>query len=84
MRKYFVGGNWKCNLMKSQVTSLVNQLNGVTVNAARNQVVIAPVFTQLDYVKTTLSNHIQVSAQNVSLTGTGAFTGEIRYVCFLI
>merc|ERR1711957_124620 len=77
MRKNFVGGNWKCNLMKNQVTSLVKQLNGCTVNAARTDVVVAPVFTQLEYVKSQLNNGIQVSAQNVSLTGTGAFTGEI-------
>ena len=36
MRKCFVGGNWKCNLMRNQVETLVKQLNGVTVNTARN------------------------------------------------
>jgi triosephosphate isomerase len=40
-------------------------------------VVVAPVSMHLGLVQETLNKNIQVSAQNVSLTGTGAFTGEI-------
>lgn len=41
------------------------------------EVVVAPTFLNLEYVKTNLVNNIQVSAQNCSLTGFGAYTGEI-------
>jgi len=63
--------------MQNQVVSLVNQLNSVTVNTARNDVVVAPVSMHLGFVQEHLNKHMQVSAQNVSLTGTGAYTGEI-------
>jgi len=63
--------------MRSQVVSLVKQLNSVTVNTARNDVVVSPVSIHLDYVLQNLNKGINVASQNVSLTGTGAFTGEI-------
>jgi triosephosphate isomerase len=38
---------------------------------------VSPTFIHLDYVASNISNGIQVSAQNCSLTGSGAYTGEI-------
>jgi triosephosphate isomerase (TIM) len=40
-------------------------------------VVVSPTFLHLDYAKKNLNANIKVSAQNCSLTGNGAFTGEI-------
>jgi triosephosphate isomerase len=40
-------------------------------------VVVSPTFLHLDYVKNHVAQPVLVSAQNCSLTGNGAFTGEI-------
>lgn len=79
MRRLFVGGNWKCNLMMGQAKGLVAQLNKLKINNNAMQLCVSPVFTQLQYVAENLQKDIIVSSQNLSLTGQGAFTGEISY-----
>lgn len=58
--KFFVGGNWKCNGTISEVTDLVQQLNkgGAPQDV---EVVVAPTFLHLDYVKNNLKSPYQVS-----------------------
>mmetsp|Transcript_28263 Transcript_28263/g.72058 ORF Transcript_28263/g.72058 Transcript_28263/m.72058 type:complete len:296 (-) Transcript_28263:147-1034(-) len=78
--KFFVGGNWKANGTLDSVTMLCQDLNkGADSFDTQNvDVVVAPTHVHLSTVKTLLdTRHYHISAQNVWLKGTGAFTGEI-------
>lgn len=74
--KFFVGGNWKCNGTKESITKLVSDLNSATLEADVD-VVVSPPFIYIDQVKSSLTNRIEVSAQNCWVGKGGAFTGEI-------
>jgi len=75
-RRPFIGGNWKCNGTKASIDQLVKKLNANKVPQTVDAVV-APTFLHLDYVLRSLDKGYQVSAQNASSTGTGAYTGEV-------
>lgn len=74
-RKFFVGGNWKCNGSVSKVNELVGILNksSITSNA---EVVVAPPGLYLQSVAGSLRGDVKVAAQDCWVTGNGAFTGE--------
>ncbi|KAG6481176.1 triosephosphate isomerase, chloroplastic-like isoform X2 [Zingiber officinale] len=74
--KFFVGGNWKCNGTTDSVSRLVADLN---VAKLENDVdvVVAPPYIYLDKVRQSLTNRIEISAQNSWVGKGGAFTGEI-------
>eukprot|EP00268_Persea_americana_P021735 TRINITY_DN21643_c0_g1_i2.p1 TRINITY_DN21643_c0_g1~~TRINITY_DN21643_c0_g1_i2.p1 ORF type:complete len:314 (-),score=84.87 TRINITY_DN21643_c0_g1_i2:328-1269(-) len=74
--KFFVGGNWKCNGTKDFVSKLVSDLNSAKVEADVD-VVVAPPFVYIDQVKNSLTDRIEISAQNSWVGKGGAFTGEI-------
>ncbi|CAO2813817.1 unnamed protein product [Amaranthus hypochondriacus] len=74
--KFFVGGNWKCNGTKESITKLVSDLNSATLEPDVD-VVVAPPFVYIDQVKSSLTNRIEISAQNCWIGKGGAFTGEI-------
>ncbi|KAK4401478.1 Triosephosphate isomerase, chloroplastic [Sesamum angolense] len=67
--KFFVGGNWKCNGTKDSISKLVSDLNSATLES---DIVVAPPFVYIDQVKNSLSDRIEISAQN-SWTGKGGF-----------
>ena len=46
-------------------------------------VVVAPPFVYIDQVKNSITDRIEISAQNSWVGKGGAFTGEIRLVSFL-
>jgi triosephosphate isomerase len=77
-RKYIVGGNWKSNgsvdFVRTQCTEV---LNAMQFDASKIDVVVAPVFIHIASAKAMLNENIFVSAQNVSATKNGAFTGEV-------
>jgi triosephosphate isomerase len=75
-RKFFVGGNWKCNGGLSTVTKLVSELNKALPLPLSAQVVVAPPSIYLESVKKTIDPYYSVSAQNC-WPKKGAFTGEI-------
>nr|XP_025605213.1 triosephosphate isomerase, chloroplastic isoform X1 [Arachis hypogaea] len=83
--KFFVGGNWKCNGTKDSISKLVSDLNSakleadvVPYNFARSaDVVVAPPFVYIDQVKGSITDRIEISAQNSWVGKGGAFTGEI-------
>jgi triosephosphate isomerase len=72
----FFGGNWKCNGSLKSIDELVYALNtaGVPPNV---DVVVAPTNLHLSVVQSAIKAPIQVSAQNCSVTGNGAYTGEV-------
>ncbi|CAI9104705.1 OLC1v1003433C1 [Oldenlandia corymbosa var. corymbosa] len=74
--KFFVGGNWKCNGTKDSITKLVADLNSASLEADVD-VVVAPPFIYIDQVKNSLTDRIEISAQNCWVGKGGAFTGEI-------
>lgn len=74
--KFFVGGNWKCNGTHASVENLVADLNSGKVPGDID-VVIAPPFIFLDWVRAHINGQYQVAAQNCWVKSDGAFTGEI-------
>src|SRR4051812_33833732 len=77
IRKPFIGGNWKSNGTMKFLESHINFLNKITFDKTKCDVVIAPTFIHLLPAKGLIKNDIMLSAQNVSMMGEGAFTGEI-------
>ncbi|CAJ1968877.1 unnamed protein product [Sphenostylis stenocarpa] len=74
--KFFVGGNWKCNGTKDSLSKLVSDLNSATLEPDVD-VVVAPPFVYIDQVKNSITDRIEISAQNSWVGKGGAFTGEI-------
>ena len=90
-RKFFVGGNWKCNGSKSQIHDIVGVLNAGSIDE-NVEVVIAPSQVHLASVRDNLRGDIGVSSQDIWSKGAGAYTGETNaamvkvysiYVCVL-
>ena len=78
LRRLFVGGNWKSNNTFSQTQDLVkNVYNKLQFNPQKVDVIAAPVFVHIPWVLDNVQKNVQVSAQNVSATQFGAYTGEI-------
>jgi len=75
-RKFFVGGNWKMNTLKSSALEIVQRLNSITLNPSV-EVVVAPPTIYICLVRDQLRKEIAVSAQNLYEKSQGAFTGEI-------
>lgn len=78
-RTPIVGGNWKCNPGKlADAVALVDAWKAKSFDKSKVEVVICPTALHLSSVKEGLESiGMQVSAQNVSKTDLGAFTGEI-------
>ncbi|KAL4519139.1 hypothetical protein Ndes2526A_g00242 [Nannochloris sp. 'desiccata'] len=76
MADFSLGGNWKCNGTADSVAELVKDLNAGSI-PSHVDVVVAPTFIHLDYVKHNLSAPYKVSAQDCWTGKGGAFTGEI-------
>mmetsp|Transcript_19018 Transcript_19018/g.41432 ORF Transcript_19018/g.41432 Transcript_19018/m.41432 type:complete len:619 (+) Transcript_19018:73-1929(+) len=74
-RKFFVGGNWKCNGSVNQVNDLVSMLNQSTLSTD-TEVVVCPSQVYVQGVKSGLRGDIAVGAQDVWTGGNGAYTGE--------
>lgn len=76
-KSLFVGGNWKCNPTHAEALKLAEDVyNKLDFDTNKVEVVCAPVALHIPSVLAKLTNGVQVSAQNASLTGNGAFTGE--------
>ncbi|KAJ0090847.1 hypothetical protein Patl1_13647 [Pistacia atlantica] len=77
-RKFFVGGNWKCNGTTEEVKKIVNVLNeGQVPSQDVIEVVISPPFVFLPVVKDLLWPDFHVRTQNCWVKKGGAFTGEV-------
>ncbi|CAB9499371.1 Glyceraldehyde-3-phosphate dehydrogenase A, chloroplastic (Fragment) [Seminavis robusta] len=74
-RKFFVGGNWKCNGSVSQTEELVSMLNQFSLTQ-ETEVVVCPSQVHLQGVKAGLRTDVAVGAQDCWVQGNGAFTGE--------
>jgi len=79
MRKFFVGGNWKCNGTVESVKKLVGDLNDAIEKIPGQDVVdvvVAPQTLHIPYVSANIKPRYGVSAQNCYIKA-GAFTGEL-------
>ena len=77
MRRYLVGGNWKCNGNIEFARNFPKEvLNNLKFDANRVEVVVAPTALHISTVQANLNSNIHVATQNLSLTGDGAYTGE--------
>ncbi|KAK9122710.1 hypothetical protein Sjap_012312 [Stephania japonica] len=77
-RKFFVGGNWKCNGTTEEVKKIVTVLNEAEVPSEDVvEVVVSPPFVFLPLVKSLLRPDFHAAAQNCWVKKGGAFTGEI-------
>lgn len=78
MRKLLVGGNWKCNGNLAFAKSFpVEVLNKLVFDPKKVDVVVCPAALHILTVQAALKNNVNVGTQNLSLTGDGAFTGEL-------
>mmetsp|Transcript_28806 Transcript_28806/g.44279 ORF Transcript_28806/g.44279 Transcript_28806/m.44279 type:complete len:617 (-) Transcript_28806:81-1931(-) len=74
-RKFFVGGNWKCNGSVQQVNDLVSMLNQSTLTQ-ETEVVVCPSPVYVQKVSENIRGDVAVGAQDVWVQGNGAYTGE--------
>lgn len=78
-RKPIVGGNWKSNpATLGDAQKLAEAWKGMPFDKDNVDVVICPTALHMGFLKEPLEEMgMMVSAQNVSKTGMGAFTGEV-------
>ena len=76
VRRFIVGGNWKCNGSAVYITNLVKELNESHLPATI-EVWCAPPFVYLERVRANLNSRFTVAAQNCWVSSGGAFTGEV-------
>ncbi|KAK9791344.1 hypothetical protein WJX73_001685 [Symbiochloris irregularis] len=76
-RRFFIGGNWKCNGTLKSIEDLLSTLNGADLAKPLPEVVVAPTYVHLAWVKSKLREDFAVAAQNSWIKGSGAYTGEI-------
>ena len=74
-RKFFVGGNWKCNGSVQQVNDLISMLNQSTLSTD-TEVVVCPSQVYVQGVADKLRGDVAVGSQDVWTGGNGAYTGE--------
>lgn len=78
MRRYLVGGNWKSNGTLEFARNFPKEvLNNLKFDPKKVEVVVAPTALHISTVQANVSNNVHVATQNLSLTGNGAFTGEL-------
>ena len=79
LRRLFVGGNWKCNGTVDFARKFpADVLAKMQFDASKVDVVVAPSTVHISTVQQALAgSHVQVSCQNTSLYGNGAYTGEM-------
>jgi triosephosphate isomerase len=79
VRTTLIVGNWKMNKTASEAVRFVRELASALPKDPALEIVLAPPFTALESVGTTLgaASHIALGAQNMHWEQQGAFTGEI-------
>ena len=77
-RKFFVGGNWKCNGSMHSIKELCEALNaGERLESSAVEVMVAPPALYASYARSLLRDDFAVGLQNCWIGKPGAFTGEI-------
>ena len=77
-RKTIIAGNWKMNLVTSEVRPFVEELRTLLPKAKTCEVALCIPFTHISTLRRTVKDsRILIGAQDVSVHEKGAFTGEI-------
>lgn len=76
-RTYLIGGNWKCNGTIASLEQLISDFNAAGPIPANAEVVIGAPAIHIPLCLMTLRKDIAIAAQNCSVTGMGAYTGEV-------
>lgn len=76
-RKYLIGGNWKSNGTVASLEKLIADFNGAGPIPANCSVVVGCPAIHIPICLMSLRDDIEIAAQDCSLTGMGAYTGEI-------
>jgi len=76
-RPYLLGGNWKSNGTLATLRALIAEFYAAGPIPANAEVVIGAPFIHIPECLSSLRSDIEIAAQNCSLTGPGAYTGEI-------
>jgi triosephosphate isomerase (TIM) len=78
LRKPFIAGNWKMNLLRDSSLALVHELLGLLPSTDQVEVAVCPPAVYLHEVGAALrDSRLALGAQNMSPEKEGAFTGEI-------
>jgi len=78
MRKPFIAGNWKMNLLTAQAVELAKAVAKAAEDLADVEVGIGPAFTVIPHVQVVLKgSNVRLLAQNVHWEDSGAYTGEV-------
>jgi len=78
MRTPMIAGNWKLHKTCREAVELVEALKPAVADTNDVEIVVAPVFTALTSVATSIENsNISLAAQNCYPQESGAFTGEV-------
>lgn len=78
MRKPFIAGNWKMNMVNSEALELVNSLKNLVSSKEDVDILVAPPYTALAILGEALKGSgILLAGQNIHHEPSGAFTGEI-------
>lgn len=79
MRRYLIAGNWKMNLNKADIKSLLASLKSLLHDLNNSiDVAVFPPNLYLDIVSQEIKlSNIDLGAQNISCEDTSAFTGEV-------
>ncbi|MBQ8025228.1 MAG: triose-phosphate isomerase [Oscillospiraceae bacterium] len=77
-RKAVIAGNWKMNLLPSQVRDFADALKALQPNRRLCDIVLCPSFVCIPAaLKAVKGSHIFVGAQNLNENPAGAYTGEV-------
>ncbi|KAF7457605.1 Triosephosphate isomerase [Cryptosporidium felis] len=79
-KKYFVGGNFKCNGTRESLKNLIDAFR--KVGSSNSEVYLFPTALHISLVKELFGGDsregvFKIGSQNISATGSGAFTGEV-------
>lgn len=78
MRRPFIAGNWKMNLLRSSAVELARQVAARVEKDRSVDVAVCPPYVYLDPVREALAGSaVRLGAQNVHEAAEGAYTGEV-------
>lgn len=75
VRKFVVGGNWKMNGDKNQISEIIAFLKSGPLNND-TQVIVGVPSIYLETTKNNLPSNVEAAAQNCYKVAKGAFTGK--------
>ena len=77
MRRKYIAGNWKMNMLPNAALSYIENLIP-KITKTENEVILCVPYTDLFYaLLASQETHIKIGAQNMHWEDDGAFTGEI-------